>query len=189
MICRLGRVETEMSREVVFDPSEWKATLRVMHPEKRLPKKPPNLNSNSAVGLRHRTARTCLTCLHRQAAVRPRVPKRIDELIGYLLRKKRWIILPAGRHGNYADRKAMGSWIAECTWVEKCNDLAVSDRCEHHGMSWTESGVMAIALYADERKKHPMSMTQLASFDTKITRNCELREMFLRYPSSLPLKN
>lgn len=45
MICRLGRVETETSCEVVFDPSEWKATLRVMHPEKRLPKKPPSLNS------------------------------------------------------------------------------------------------------------------------------------------------
>ena len=45
MICRLGRVETEMSCEIVFDPAEWKATYRVMHPKKKLPSKPPTLNA------------------------------------------------------------------------------------------------------------------------------------------------
>lgn len=74
-----------------------------------------------------------------------RIPKRIDDLMGYLLRKKRWIV-------NYADRKSKGLWIAS-TRVEKWNDLAVSNRCKHRGMSWTESGVMSVALYAAEQKR------------------------------------
>lgn len=44
MICRLGRSESEMSCEVVFDEAEWKSTLRVRHPKKKFPKKPPTLN-------------------------------------------------------------------------------------------------------------------------------------------------
>ncbi|MGL6193969.1 MAG: IS4 family transposase [Thermoguttaceae bacterium] len=44
MICRLGRVETEMSCESIFEESEWKATYRVMHPRKALPNKPPSLH-------------------------------------------------------------------------------------------------------------------------------------------------
>jgi hypothetical protein len=89
-----------------------------------------------------------------------RNPKRIDDLIGYLLRKKRWIV-------NYADRRSNGLWIAS-TRVEKWNDLAVATRCKHRGMSWTESGVMAIALYAAERKQAPNpTITQFTNFKPK----------------------
>ena len=52
-----------------------------------------------------------------QAVQAAKLPKRIDDLIGYLLRKKRWIV-------NYADRNSKGLWIAS-TRVEKWNDLAV----------------------------------------------------------------
>ena len=90
-----------------------------------------------------------------------RVPKRIDDLIGYLLRKKRWIV-------NYADRKSKGLWIAS-TRVEKWNDFAVADRCKHRGMSWTESGVMAIALYATEQKRFVnIPIPQITSFNPEI---------------------
>ena len=82
-----------------------------------------------------------------------RIPKRVDELMGYLLRKKRAI-------PNYAERKASGLGIAS-TRVEKWNDLAVATRCKHRGMSWTEAGVMAVALYAAEQKllENPVTQT------------------------------
>jgi hypothetical protein len=44
MICRLGRSDVTISCEIVFDESEWKATYRVMHPKRKLPKKPLALN-------------------------------------------------------------------------------------------------------------------------------------------------
>ena len=72
------------------------------------------------------------------------MPKRIDDLMGYLLRKKRVI-------ANYEDRRARGVWLSS-TRVEKWND-SVSDRCKHRGASWTSQGVLAVALYAAERKK------------------------------------
>ena len=50
MICHLGRVETEMSCEIVFDPAEWKATYRVMYPKKKLPAKPPTLHAMLRLG-------------------------------------------------------------------------------------------------------------------------------------------
>ena len=71
--------------------------------------------------------------------------KRLDDLIGYLLRKKRQL-------ANYEERHTRGEWIAS-TCVEKWNDVAVSKRCKHHGMSWTESGVMAVATYAENIKQ------------------------------------
>jgi hypothetical protein len=71
--------------------------------------------------------------------------KRIDDLMGYLLRKKRQL-------ANYAERHARGEWIAS-TRVEKWNDVAVSQRCKHHGMSWTQSGVLAVAAYAENIKQ------------------------------------
>ena len=82
----------------------------------------------------------------------------MDDLIGYLLRKKRWIV-------NYADRNSKGLWIAS-TRVEKWNDLAVANRCKHRGMSWTQSGIMAVALYAAEQRLfcNPKS-TQLTNLD------------------------
>ena len=73
-----------------------------------------------------------------------KIPKRIDDLMGYLLRKKRVI-------ANYEDRRARGLWLSS-TRVEKWND-SVSDRCKHRGASWTSQGVLAVALYAAERKR------------------------------------
>jgi len=73
-------------------------------------------------------------------------PKRIDDLIGYLLRKK-------GQLANYEERHARGDWIAS-TRVEKWNDVTVSERCKHRGMSWTESGVLAVAAYAENVKQN-----------------------------------
>ncbi|MCL2117916.1 MAG: hypothetical protein FWH27_05760 [Planctomycetaceae bacterium] len=32
--------------------------------------------------------------------------------------------------------------------LEKSDDVAVSERCKHRGMSWNESGVLAVATYA-----------------------------------------
>ena len=68
-----------------------------------------------------------------------RVPKRIDDLMGYLLRKKRLIV-------NYEARRDEGQWLAS-TRVEGWNDTAVADRCKHRGASWTVSGVLAVTLY------------------------------------------
>lgn len=44
MICRLGRRHPDWSCEILFDESEWKSTYRIMHPGKKLPKKPPSLD-------------------------------------------------------------------------------------------------------------------------------------------------
>jgi hypothetical protein len=43
-VCRLGRSHPDWSCEILFDESEWKSTFRIMHPKKKLPAKPPNLN-------------------------------------------------------------------------------------------------------------------------------------------------
>ena len=53
---------------------------------------------------------------------------------------------------NYEMRHACGEWIAS-TRVEKWNDVAVSERCKHRGMSWTETGVLAVATCAENAKK------------------------------------
>jgi len=76
---------------------------------------------------------------------RCRMRSRVEELIDYLLRKRSWI-------GDYEGRHAAGLWIAS-TRVEKWNDVAVSERCKHRGMSWTEKGVLAMALHAAEDKR------------------------------------
>ena len=72
-----------------------------------------------------------------------RVPKRIDDLMGYLLRKKRLIV-------NYEARRGEGLWLAS-TRVEGWNDTAVADRCKHWGACWTASGVLAVALYQAQK--------------------------------------
>ena len=72
-----------------------------------------------------------------------RVPKRIDDLMGYLLRKKRMIV-------NYEARRGEGLWLAS-TRVEGWNDTAVADRCKHMGASWTASGVLAVTLYQAQK--------------------------------------
>jgi hypothetical protein len=74
-----------------------------------------------------------------------RVRSRVEELIDYLIRKRGWI-------GDYEGRHTAGLWIAS-TRVEKWNDIAASERCKHRGMSWTETGVLAMALHAVEAKK------------------------------------
>ena len=62
---------------------------------------------------------------------------------------------------DYEDRRARNLWKAS-TRVEKWNDLSITGRCKHRGMSWTSSGVLAVALYAAEQKQnvpHPMPQT------------------------------
>jgi hypothetical protein len=72
-----------------------------------------------------------------------RVPERIDNLMGYLLRKKRLI-------KNYEFRREESLWLAS-TRVEGWNDVAIAERCKHKGTSWTEKGVLAVALYAAQK--------------------------------------
>ena len=76
---------------------------------------------------------------------RCRVPSRVEELIDYLLRKRSWI-------GDYEGRHEAGLWIAS-TRVEKWNDTAVSERCKHRSMSWTATGVLAMAIHAAKTKR------------------------------------
>ncbi len=66
-----------------------------------------------------------------------RNPAAVATLIGYLEKRREY--LP-----DYQQRHRAGLWIAS-TRVEKFNDWAVSDRCKHHGMSWTPQGVLALA--------------------------------------------
>ena len=82
-----------------------------------------------------------------------RVPSRVEELMDYLIRKRSWI-------GDYEGRQALGLWIAS-TRVEKWNDISVSQRCKHRGRSWTESGVLAMALHAVESKKNAAQTAQI----------------------------
>ena len=66
-----------------------------------------------------------------------RNPAAVEELIGYLERRRAYI-------PDYQQRQRAGLWIAS-TRVEKYNDWAVSARCKHQGMSWTPQGVLALA--------------------------------------------
>ena len=84
---------------------------------------------------------------------RCRVPERVEELIDYLIRKRSWI-------ADYESRHSAGLWIAS-TRVEKWNDVAISERCKHRGMSWTESGVLAMALHAAEVKRNTAQNAQI----------------------------
>jgi hypothetical protein len=73
-----------------------------------------------------------------------RTPKGVEDLIGYL--EKRRAYLP-----DYQERQRVGLWIAS-TRVEKFNDWAVSDRCKHRGMSWSPQGVLALAALEAARR-------------------------------------
>ena len=77
---------------------------------------------------------------------RCRVRSRVEELIDYLLRKRSWV-------ADYEGRQSAGLWIAS-TRVEKWNDVAVSERCKHRGMSGTQPGVLAMALHAAGVKRN-----------------------------------
>jgi hypothetical protein len=73
-----------------------------------------------------------------------RNPTAVEDLIGYL--EKRGAYIP-----DYQQRKRAGLWIAS-TRVEKFNDWAVSARCKRQGMSWSPSGVLALAALEAARR-------------------------------------
>jgi hypothetical protein len=66
-----------------------------------------------------------------------RTPKAVEDLIGYLEKRREFI-------PDYQERRRAGLWIAS-TRVEKLNDWAVSGRCKGRGMSWSSPGVLALA--------------------------------------------
>lgn len=73
-----------------------------------------------------------------------RTPKGVEDLIGYLEKRRAYI-------PDYRERRRAGLWIAS-TRVEKFNDWAVSDRCKHRGMSWAPQGVLALAALEAARR-------------------------------------
>jgi hypothetical protein len=73
-----------------------------------------------------------------------RTPKGVEDLIGYLEKRRGFI-------PDYQERQRVGLWIAS-TRVEKFNDWAVSDRCKHRGMSWSPQGVLALATLEAARR-------------------------------------
>jgi hypothetical protein len=73
-----------------------------------------------------------------------RNPTAAEELIGYLEKRRAYI-------PDYEQRQRAGLWIAS-TRVEKYNDWAVSGRCKHRGMSWSPSGVLALAALEAARR-------------------------------------
>jgi hypothetical protein len=73
-----------------------------------------------------------------------RNPTAVEELIGYLERRRAYI-------PDYEERRRAGLWIAS-TRVEKFNDWAVSGRCKHQGMSWSSHGVLALATLEAARR-------------------------------------
>jgi hypothetical protein len=75
--------------------------------------------------------------LLREAMDWVRDPKALEDLIGYLEKRRAYI-------PDYGERRRAGLWIAS-TRVEKFNDWSVSGRCKHRGMSWSTEGVLALA--------------------------------------------
>jgi uncharacterized protein UPF0236 len=73
-----------------------------------------------------------------------RNPQAVEDLIAYLEKRRGYI-------PDYQERKRSGVWIAS-TRVEKFNDWAVSERCKHRGMSWSEPGVLALAALEAARR-------------------------------------
>ncbi len=73
-----------------------------------------------------------------------RNPSAVEDLIGYLEKRRAYI-------PDYQERQRAGLWIAS-TRVEKFNDWAVSSRCKHQGMSWSPSGVLALAALEAARR-------------------------------------
>jgi Uncharacterised protein family (UPF0236) len=73
-----------------------------------------------------------------------RNPAAVEELIGYLEKRRGYI-------PDYEQRRRAGLWIAS-TRVEKYNDWAVSARCKHRGMSWSPVGVLALAALEAARR-------------------------------------
>lgn len=82
--------------------------------------------------------------LLRTASEWVRNPAAVEELIGYLEKRRAYI-------PNYEQRQRAGLWIAS-TRVEKFNDWMVSSRCKHQGMSWSSRGVLALAALEAARR-------------------------------------
>ena len=82
--------------------------------------------------------------LLREAVEWVRNPKALEDLIGYLEKRRAYI-------PDYGERQREGLWIAS-TRVEKFNDWAVSGRCKHQGMSWSAAGVLALAALEAARR-------------------------------------
>ena len=82
--------------------------------------------------------------LLRAASEWVRNPASVEELIGYLEKRRAYI-------PDYEQRQRAGLWIAS-TRVEKYNDWAVSARCKHQGMSWSPQGVLALAALEAARR-------------------------------------
>jgi hypothetical protein len=82
--------------------------------------------------------------LLRTASEWVRNPKSVEELIGYLEKRRPYI-------PDYEQRHRSGLWIAS-TRVEKSNDWMVSRRCKHQGMSWSPQGVLALAALEAARR-------------------------------------
>jgi hypothetical protein len=82
--------------------------------------------------------------LLREALEWVRNPTSVEDLIGYLEKRRAYI-------PDYQQRQRAGLWIAS-TRVEKFNDWAVSDRCKHRGMSWSPQGVLALAALEAARR-------------------------------------
>jgi uncharacterized protein UPF0236 len=77
-----------------------------------------------------------------------RNPKALEDLIGYLEKRRAYI-------PDYGERQRVGLWIAS-TRVEKLNDWAVSERCKHRGMSWSSEGVLALAVLEAARRNNEL---------------------------------
>ena len=73
-----------------------------------------------------------------------REPAAVEELIGYLEKRRAYI-------PDYRQRQRAGLWNAS-TRVEKFNDWAVSERCKHRGTSWSPRGVLALAALEAARR-------------------------------------
>jgi hypothetical protein len=73
-----------------------------------------------------------------------RNPASVEELIGYLEKRRAYI-------PDYEQRQRAGLWIAS-TRVEKSNDWLVSARCKHQGMTWSPQGVLALAALEAARR-------------------------------------
>jgi hypothetical protein len=86
--------------------------------------------------------------LLREAIGWVRNPKALSDLINYLEKRRAYI-------PDYGARRREGLWIAS-TRVEKFNDWAVSGRCKHQGMSWSEEGVLALAALEAARENNEL---------------------------------
>ena len=91
--------------------------------------------------------------------------KALDQLIGYLQRRERYI-------PNYQDRRKAGLWIAS-NRIEKFNDWAISTRCKGRGMDWTADGAAALAAMQSASRNGELTIwrqtRQLPSWDVSGT--------------------